>query len=193
MYKVFFFIITLTVALTACGTSTTPDEQTPAPEETAAAPAGQEQPAAPDYPIGDRSFRGIRVGQPIGEIVDSVEKGILQNGEGEFEIYRISTEDGRELGYFHPDPQNGSLVGDIVITSDLPMTENGLKVGMTYTELTSLIRDFAVHGSEIESRTSVYYQNLALGLDYPSANYNLDRNEIPGSAKVNEITILRAN
>ena len=66
-----------------------------------------------------------------------------------------------------------------------------LKHAACFAEVKEKLPNFEVHGSEIESRTHVFYGDLALRLDYPSNNYELDPSTIPPSAEVTEIWIRR--
>lgn len=197
MQKLLFLVLTAVIVWAGCESDTSQNNQA---ADTLTAGSEQEVPPSneqnsqekSDYLITEQSFEGLTVGQPITEIADQVEKGKLENGEGEFDVYYLKAENGQPLAYFHPDPNDNTRIGDLVITSELPQTKEGLQVGMTYAEIESKIKPFEVHGSEIESRTAIFYKQWALGLDYPSTDYDLDRNEIPKEAKVTNITIRRS-
>ena len=144
------------------------------------------------YMINDDSFQGISVGDKIETISKSqIEKSEIETGEGVFSVYGIKSKEGNEIGYFHPEPLDESLVGMIVVTSNKAKTTDGFGIGTTYEEVKSKLNDFEVHGSEIESRTHVYYKNLSMKLDFASTEYNLDKENISGATKIVEITIHR--
>jgi hypothetical protein len=144
------------------------------------------------YPIGDGTFNGISIGSDIASLpTQVVEKGELETGDGTFTVYYILGKNGEKIGYFHPDPRNESAVGDIMVTTPEAATEKGIRIGHSFGEITEKIADFQVHGSEIESRTHLFYENLALRLDYPSTSYELDPGTIPPETKVTEIWIRR--
>ena len=77
----------------------------------------------PQYLIEPTSFMGISPGDKISEIEVDLEKTILETGDGDFDVYDIKLEDGTKMGYIHPDYSDESLVGDIVVESELGETK----------------------------------------------------------------------
>ncbi len=144
---------------------------------------------ASKYFISQTSFFGISIGDYISSITENIEKAILQDGEGNFDVYNIKSEKGKMLGYFYPDTQNPDKVGQIVIMTKEAYTEEKIKVGMTFKELQDVISNFEVHGSETESRTHVFYKDLMFRLDFYSSEYDLDLAKIPADAKITKIMI----
>ena len=144
------------------------------------------------YTIYEDSFHGITVGSKIDLIPEgTIEKSILNTGEGDFLVYSIKSEKGEKLGYFTIEPLNKNLVGTIVITTEKARTKDNFKIGTTYKEIKSALNSFEAHGSEIESKTYVKHNNLSMRLDFPSSQYNLDKDKIPETSKIIEIQINR--
>ena len=137
------------------------------------------------------SFVGISPGDRIADHADLLRKDVFQTGEGDFDIYRIDIEGRGSAGYLFPDPNDESLVGDIVVTSPAARTEDSLQIGMTFGQLQERYDDLKVHGSEIEGRTDVYIGGLALRLGIPLWSYEVDVSEIPDSTEVIEISVRR--
>lgn len=143
-----------------------------------------------DLIIDDSSFYGIGVGRQISDLPkDRIAATSRSNGEGSFKIFAIQDNAGVELGHFYPDPNNQLRVGTIVITTSAAQTTEGLRIGSTYDEIMQKVREFMVHGSEIEARTHVYFRNFALRLDHLSTEWELDPASIPPHSRVTQILI----
>lgn len=142
------------------------------------------------YLIKDDSFYGISAGQKIASIEEGkVEKSNIETGEGTFLMYYIISDSGQKIAYFYPDPVDKTLVGNLFVTSPKAFTIDLINIGKTFGEVKKQVNNYEVHGSEMESKTNVFIENIRLELDYHSTNYNLDKNEIPDNAKVKLIWI----
>lgn len=143
-----------------------------------------------EYFIENQSFNGIKIGDKIASHSAKLKKGTLKNGEGDFEVYYINDKNGNQVAYVSSDPNDESTVFSITITSSLARTKKGnVYIGMPYERLEKTLVDFEAHGSEIESRTYVKKGNISFRLDYPSNQYDLDKNKIPKDSKITEIVI----
>lgn len=98
-------------------------------------------------------------GQGIQALIEKagkkIVKGIVENGEGSFEVYKILDDDGEELANIYC-IENDELVEvpqSIQITSNRIATPEGIRVGDVYEKLQATYRDFTVTGSEIEGWT----------------------------------------
>ena len=116
-------------------------------------------------------------------------KEVMQTGEGDFVTYEIKNAAGEKLAFVMPDPRDPTLVGDITIVSPKAITSKGVRVGMTLGELKKKIGDLTVHGSEIESRTSVAKDNIRYRLDAANNTYEVDQSKVSEEVKILEITI----
>lgn len=141
--------------------------------------------------ISETSFRGISVGDKISLHTDYIQKEQLKTGEGTFEIYRIKNFNNNPAGYFLPDPNNESLVGDITVESQMAQTAEAIKVGSSFEDLRNKLPEIKVRGSEIEGRTYAVYKTLAYRLDIGMFTYNVDIEKIPPETKITEIMIKR--
>ncbi|MEM0991452.1 MAG: hypothetical protein AAF847_15830 [Bacteroidota bacterium] len=192
--KIIGFLL-IGIVFVACGgdnAAETNDENTINETETIPVSDANSDAAISKMPTAsDQEFYGIAVKDSIATHADKLIKTTIQNGEGTFEVYEIKDADGMILGQLYADPLNQAFVGDIVITSPEVVTDEGVKIGMTFTELKNKFNQYEVHGSEIESRVSFVQANHAYRLDYPSNQYDLDESEIPSDAKVIEIKIVR--
>ena len=72
----------------------------------------------------------------------------------------------------------------ITVTTDKASLENGLKIGATYGAFQKIYDNYELHGSEIESRTYAIKNKLAFRLDYASTEYEMKRNEVPGTTDI---------
>lgn len=143
-----------------------------------------------EYFVENQSFNGVKIGDKIADHSAKLEKGTLKNGEGEFEVYYINDKNGNKVAYVSTAPNNKSTVSSITITSAIARTKKGnIYVGMPYERLEKTLVEFEAHGSEIESRTYITKDKLSYRLDYPSNQYDLDKNKIPKDSKITQIVI----
>jgi hypothetical protein len=140
--------------------------------------------------ISPISFRGIQIGDLIANHGDYIKKTKMKTGEGSFEVYEIKDFENNPAGYFLPDP-NKLLVGDITVSSPKAQTAKGIKIGDAFQDLQKAFPDIAVHGSEIESRTTATAHNISYRLDIANNKYDIDKAKIPATTKITEITINR--
>jgi hypothetical protein len=141
--------------------------------------------------ISPISFRGIQIGDLIANHSDYIKKTQLKTGEGTFEVYEIKDFENNPAGYFVPDPNDKLLVGDITVNSPKAETAKGIKIGNTFKDLLKAFPNIAVHGSEIESRTTATANNISYRLDIANNKYDIDKSKIPATTKITEITINR--
>ncbi|WP_020538619.1 DUF5991 domain-containing protein [Lewinella cohaerens] len=139
--------------------------------------------------ITSKSFVGIQPGDKITDHQTSLQKDMLETGEGDFEIYQILDQQGTAIGYLHPDPNDEQLVGMIVVTSPEAKTEDGLSVGMTLGDLREKLTGYEIHGSEIEGYTAAYHGPFSYQLDSYNWEYDLDASKIADDVKIIEITL----
>lgn len=142
-----------------------------------------------NYIIKNKSFQGISIGDNLAEKASMLSKEVMQTGEGDFVTYEIKNASGEKLAFVMPDPRDPTLVGDITIVSPKAITSKGVRVGMTLGELKKKIGDLTVHGSEIESRTSVAKDNIRYRLDAANNTYEVDQSKVSEEVKILEITI----
>lgn len=192
----FLFLIMLSTLVYGCGESTNqtaeeppPTEETPVAEQVQATQPEARKAAIPM--ISKNSFQNISPGDPIADHQAFIEKGVLRTGEGDFDSYRIKNEDYGTMAYFMPDPKDEKLVGDITVHSPLASTESGIRVGDTFGKLLVVYSGLEVHGSEIESRTYAYKDNLLFRIDEAHGTYELALKEVSKKAKILEIVITR--
>jgi len=138
------------------------------------------------------SFRGIAPGDKMAVHEANLVKSELVTGEGDFTVYLIMDEPEGKIGYLMPDPDDETKVGDITITSSIPTTTEGMKVGMTLGDLFNRYRNLEIHGSEIGGRTTAYKGQLSFRIDANNYEYEIDPEKIPLNAKITEISINRS-
>lgn len=143
--------------------------------------------------ILENAYRNIKPGDHITTHQAYIQKDQLKTGEGTFEVYRIKGmgQDDTAIGYFHPDPNDETLVGDIIIDIPQAQTMEGIHIGSIFENLKSTFPSIAVHGSEIEGRTYAQYNNLSYRLDMPNFTYEVDMDKIPTDTEITEIVINR--
>lgn len=156
MQKNLLFIC-LCFLLAACQSNSSSNEESTAETEVAT-------PVLPDN-ISTTAMRtalgltNIVPGQGIDAMIENADKqivkGIVENGEGSFDVYKIMDEDGEELANIYC-IENDELVEvpqSVQITSNRIATPEGIRVGDSYEKLQATYRDFKVTGSEIEGWT----------------------------------------
>lgn len=141
--------------------------------------------------IKDHSFRGISPGDKISDHQQYIEADKLAMGEGSFDIYQILDDNKKRLGYFLLDPNDKTLVGNIIINTSFPKTAQNISVGNTFAELRKAQTKLTVHGSEIEGRTYAKSGNLSYRLDAANFTYEVDVTKIPARTKILEIVVNR--
>lgn len=143
--------------------------------------------------ISANAFRGITVGDAISAYAksDYVQQDTLKTGEGDFVVYTIKDFNNNPAGYFMPDPNNESRVGDITVQTQMAKTAEGIHVGSTLGDLRMRFPNIAVHGSEIEGRTYARHDTLSYRLDVAIFSYEVDKSKIPADTKITEIIINR--
>jgi hypothetical protein len=141
--------------------------------------------------IFQNSFLTISPGSQIAEHKASIEEGILQTGEGDFEIYNILDVQKNVVAYFFADHADSELVGTIYITSPLAQTEDGISMGDSFGDLVAKYSDLEVHGSEIESRTFANVGNWSFRINDSHSSYKLEISAVSKEAKIIEIAINR--
>lgn len=138
---------------------------------------------------GEGAFLGMKVGESIKYYEDVLRDGIIRSGEGEFEVHYIDAAEGYELGYIIPESEDRGEIGQIIITSENVLTEQGIKVGMTFAELRNKLGQFKVYGSPIEARTYAEKDDYIYRLDVNSPPGELSADAIPATTKVLYISL----
>jgi hypothetical protein len=167
----------------------TSPEDIPAPNDgmTAASEVYDDDP----YLVSNGYFLGLTPGGSMAEFVDGLRSGVLQTGEGDFDVHYIDSAEGDELGYVMADPRDEGTIGNIFITSTKVVTEEGIRVGMSFTELQEKMGELEVHGSEIEGQTYANSDGLSFRLDAGNWSYEIDPSTIKPETKILEIVVER--
>lgn len=138
--------------------------------------------------INDDSVLNLKPGMLISD-ADKLQKEVMQTGEGDFDIYPLTDENGNRLGYILPDPRDEKKIGSIHITSDKLTTPAGIRVGDSFSKLEKVMGEVVVHGSEIEGRTMAQFGNMVFRLDTQNYTYEVDKSKIKPATKILEISI----
>jgi hypothetical protein len=171
-------------------TTAPPAADTPAAD--APADSGEMTPASDEpYLVSNGYFLGLTPGGSMIEFIDGLRSGVLQTGEGDFDVHYIDSAEGDELGYVMADPRDEGTIGNIFITSPKVVTEEGIRVGMSFSDLQEKIMALEVHGSEIEGRTYASGDGLSFRLDAGNWNYEVDPSAIKPETKILEIVVER--
>jgi hypothetical protein len=140
--------------------------------------------------IYETSFLGLSPDMKISDYKGTLEKGLLQTGEGDFDIFNVKDKDGNTVAYFVPFGEKEDKVGSITVTSELAKTEDGIKIGDTFGTLLEKYPNLKVYGSEIEGYTqAIVNEKLGYRLDEQHYNYELKISEVKKETKIIEITI----
>lgn len=185
-FKVLMFCLAI-IGFQSCGDSASTEQDESQQAEQAQQPqqVEAEQEVNP-FLVTTNSFYGFTIGEKFGDL----EKFLMQTGEGDFDVFLIKDENGEQLGHINPDYRDESLVGGFAITTKKAITEDGVRIGMTYAEFNEKFPDAELHGSEIEGYTStnvnkhVYYE-----LSDRHWEYELDKSKISKDATIVGITV----
>ncbi|MEL6591580.1 MAG: hypothetical protein AAFQ87_15625 [Bacteroidota bacterium] len=158
-----------------------PQAQSIRTEDAAAVPAEEASP----YLVRSDGFFAMRAGQSISALPDSLySKAEVTSGGGEFDVYNILDYDQSVLGYFYSNPRNADQIGDIIVISRKAITPEGFRIGTSFATIQQKLTTYEVHGSELEKRTHVMYNNLNLQLNFASNTYEMDESTVPQDARV---------
>ncbi len=185
-----FFIASL--GLFSCGAEQKQEAESAEIETTEKEIVVETEQEANPLTIYQTSFLGLSPETKIEDYKGTLEKDLLQTGEGDFDIYNLKDDNGNVVAYFLPFGEiegKEYKVGSITITSQLAETEDGIKIGDTFGTLLEKYPDLKVNGSEIEGYTQATVGNLGYRLDEQHYNYELKTSEIKKDTKITEITI----
>lgn len=130
------------------------------------------------YMLSNSSFLGMTPGGSLDDFKDGLRDGELRTGEGSFKVFYIDGAEGDELGYVYSREGGDGSIDQITITSPKVVTENGVRVGMSFNDLTQKLGEMEVFASEIESR--VYATK-------DGTTYRLATNGIAGQTSAEDI------
>ncbi|WP_338768892.1 hypothetical protein WAF17_08725 [Bernardetia sp. ABR2-2B] len=137
--------------------------------------------------IYEKTFLGLSSDMKIADYEGTLEKGLLQTGEGDFDIFNVKDKDGNIVAYFVPFEEK---VGSITVTSELAQTEDGISIGDTFGTLLEKYPNLKVYGSEIEGYTqAIVNDELGYRLDEQHYDYELKTSDIKKDSKIIEITV----
>lgn len=149
----------------------------------------REKLAADDpFVISGGAVLGIRPGDAISS-VNNTKKTSLKTGEGEFTVYTLVEDGGREIGYLMPDPNDPKKIGSIHVLSNRLMTPEGIGVGSTFGELDQVMSGVVVNGSEIEGRTYATAGEVSFRLKTNNFSYEVDKSKIKPDTRIIEVII----
>jgi len=138
--------------------------------------------------IREGEFLGIRPGQSVSG-VNNLKKDMLKTGEGNLQVYTLSENDGRKIGYIVPGRKDKGKVGAIHILSKDYQTPAGIGVGSTFAKLEEAYGDVGVHGTEVEGRTFATAGGLTFRLDAYNTSYELEKSAIKPKTRITEIIV----
>jgi len=130
------------------------------------------------YLLSNGYFLGMKPGESLTGFVDVLREGELKTGEGEFPVFYIDGAEGDELGYVYSREGTAGAIDEITITSPKVVTEEGVRVGLSFNELTQRLGEPEVFASEIESRVYATQDGIT---------YRLATNGKPGKTTAEDI------
>jgi hypothetical protein len=176
--KVILYFCVIATIFQSCNETASTNQQSDQQAST------EQQEVNTTYLMTSDAFFGLRKNE---KIPSDLEKSVLETGEGNFDIFLITDDDGT-LGYIHPDMDDELLIGSMVITSQKVFTPHGLSVGMTFGKLQEKYPNVEVYGSEIEGYTSAMIEDIYYALAFNHWSYDLDAKLIPSDTKIIEIS-----
>lgn len=130
------------------------------------------------YLLSNGYFLGMKPGESLTGFVDVLREGELKTGEGAFPVFYIDGAEGDELGYVYSREGTAGAIDEITITSPKVVTEEGVRVGLSFNELTQRLGEPEVFASEIESRVYATKDGIT---------YRLATNGKPGKTTAGDI------
>lgn len=185
-FKVFMLCLAI-AGFQSCGDgASTEQEVTQQTQQTQEPQQVQAEQEVNPYLVTTNSFYGFTIGEKFGDL----EKFVMQTGEGDFDVFLIKDENGEQIGHIDPYYKDESLVGGITITTEKAITEDGVKIGMSYADFNEKFPDAELHGSEIEGYTSTNVnKNVYYELSDRHWEYDLDKSKISKDATIVGITV----
>ncbi len=141
------------------------------------------------YLIFNGTFFDLAPGQAIAPALKLLQKGKLRLGKGKTKVYFIEAPDGAELGFLLPDPSDEARIGSIYVTSDRVVTQQGIRVGISYAELKERLGALELYRSVSDGRIYAKSEDLQYRLDEAQISAQLALDAVAGSTKVVEIVI----
>ena len=139
------------------------------------------------YEIGDGSFMDMRPGDPLAPFRDFLRPGSLETGEGSFEVHFIAGRRKDTLGYGFSD--DGNTIESITITSPDAVTQQGIRVGNSLSELRERLGQLELYGTEVESRVYASKPPFRYRLNANAPAGPVDTSAIQSTTEVREIII----
>lgn len=191
------FLALLLLFLVSCGNETksitdipeveTPDVETEDPNEnnTAIYDVDADDP----YLLSNGYFLGMTPGGSLADFKDGLRDGELKTGEGSFPVFYIDGAEGDELGYVYSMDGKDGKINEITITSPKVVTEEGVRVGLSFNELTQRIGELEVFASEIESRVYATKDGITYRLSTNGIAGKTTAEDIKGDVEVMQIIL----
>ncbi|TXF87569.1 hypothetical protein FUA23_18460 [Neolewinella aurantiaca] len=181
-----FFLLLLLLFLVSCSSEPTSVTDTSGTETPAAETedpndgntAIYDVDADDPYLVSNDYFLGMTPGGSLADFKDGLRNGELRTGEGAFEVFYIDGAEGDELGYVYSMDGAEGTIDQITITSPKVVTEEGVRVGLSFNELTQRLGELEVFASEIESRVYATKNGVT---------YRLNTNGTPGKTTAEDI------
>ncbi len=186
----FCVLIIVFASLFSCGSTQTKEAESTEVEVTTTETEVKEEPKKEtDLIIYQKSFMGLSPDTKIIDYKGTLEKGLLQTGDGDFDILNMKDDKGNVVAYFLPFGEKEDKVGSITVTTELAKTEDGIKIGDTFGTLLEKYPNLQVFGSEIEGYTQAVVGNLGYRLDEQHYNYELKVSEVKKETEIIEIIV----
>jgi hypothetical protein len=141
------------------------------------------------YMLSNDYFLGMTPGGSLADFIDVLRDGELKTGEGSFKVFYIDGAEGDELGYVYSREDGNGSINQITITSPKVVTEDGIRVGTSFNELTQQLGEVEVFASEIESRVYATKGGTTYRLATNGIAGQTSAEDIKGDVKVLQIIL----
>lgn len=141
-----------------------------------------------EFLITPTGINELTNGDSIQEHANVLVRDSLQTGEGTFEVFKYSKEQGTDIAYIYLDEDNNIELIEVI--SDLYKTEQGVGVGSSFDEVKLAYPNSKTHGSEIEGRTTVQTEGIQFLIDAYYFNYEVNESEIDPETIVKRVQII---
>ena len=165
--------------------TTTSDVEGPNEDNTAIYDVDDDDP----YLLSNGYFLGMSPGGSLADFEDGLRDGELKTGEGTFPVFYIDGAEGDELGYVYSREGAAGTIDQITVTSPRVVTENGVRVGLSFNELSQRLGELEVFASEIESRVYATKDGITYRLATTGVAGKTSAEDIGGEVEVMQIIL----
>jgi len=148
---------------------------------------------AKTFRISDASINGVKAGMDILNLRKELVRAKINVGGSRILVYRIIDDKGGALGYVTPRIGNTDLVGDITLTSNKVLSQDGIRIGDKFEKLWKMESDLKITKADTNGKTYVQLHDLLYRIDVDNTTGTTKFSDIDLATKITEIVIKDIN